>query len=117
MVVYVVDVNLARYLVDVDHGVIPGYMETCESEVLKQHEREGRKHVEAIAEKAKKEGIEVKFHLQVGRFAIVCLDVAQQEKPSLILTTRSNRSAWGKKFFGAPVDDLIASAGCPVTVV
>jgi nucleotide-binding universal stress UspA family protein len=117
MVVYVVDVNLARYLVDVDHGMVAEYTKTCESEVLKQHEREGRKHIAAIAEKAKKEGIEVKFHLQIGRFALVCLDVAQQTKPSLILTTRSNRPAWVKKFFGAPVDDLIAKAGCPVSVV
>jgi nucleotide-binding universal stress UspA family protein len=117
MVVYVVDVNLARYLVEVDHQTIPEYMETCESEVLKQHEREGRAHVAAIAERAKREGIEVKFHLQVGRFALVCLDVVQQEKPSLIVTTRSKRPEWVKKFFGAPVDDLIAEAGCPVTVV
>jgi nucleotide-binding universal stress UspA family protein len=117
MVVYVVDVNLARYLVDVDHGVIPGYQDTCESEVLKQHEREGQKHLEAIVEKAKREGIEVKFHLQVGRFALVCLNAVRQEKPSLIVTTRSNRPQWVKKFFGAPVDDLIDRAGCPVTVV
>jgi nucleotide-binding universal stress UspA family protein len=117
MVVFVVDVNLARYLVDVDHGMIPEYRETVESEVLKQHEREGRKHVAEIVEKAKKEGIEVKFHLQIGRFALVCLDVVQRTKPSLILTTRSNRPAWVKKFFGAPVDDLIARAGCPVSVV
>ena len=117
LVVYVVDINLARYLVDAEDGVIPGYQETCESEVLKQHEREGKAHVAAIVEKAKREGIEVKFHLEVGRFALVCLDVARQEKPSLIVTIRSKRPEWVKKFFGAPVDDLIAEAGCPVTVV
>lgn len=117
LIVYVVDVNLARYLVDVDHEMIPEYKETCESEVLKQHEREGRKHVAAIAEKAKKEGIELDFHLEIGRFALVCLDVVQQAKPSQIVTTRSKRPEWVKKFFGAPVDDLIARAGCPVTVV
>jgi nucleotide-binding universal stress UspA family protein len=117
MVLYVVDVNLARYLVDVDREVIPGYEDTCEAEVLEQHEREGRKHVAAIVEKARREGIEVKFQIQVGRFALVCLDVVQQEKPSHIVTTRSKRPEWVKKFFGAPVDDLIARARCPVTVV
>lgn len=117
MVVYVVDVNLARYLVDVDHGTIPEYEKTVASEVLKQHEREGREHVAAIVEKAKKEAIEVEFHLEIGRFALVCLDMVKQAKPSQIVTTRSKRPEWVKKFFGAPVDDLIAGAGCPVTVV
>lgn len=117
LVVYVVDANLGRYLVDVDHGTIPDYEETVASEVLKQHEREGREHVAAIVEKAKKEEIEVEFHLEIGRFALVCLDVVKQAKPSQIVTTRSKRPEWVKKLFGAPVDDLIAGAGCPVTVV
>ena len=117
MVVYVADINLARYLVDVDLGLYGELKETVESEILEKHEKEGRKHVETIAEKAGKQGIEVKSHIQVGRFALVCLDIVQKEKPSLIVTTRSKRPEWVKKFFGAPVDDLIAEVTCPVVVV
>ena len=88
--------------------------ETCESEMLEKAEKEGREHVATIAKKAEKEGIEVKTFVQLGRFAVVCLDVVHQVRPSLIVTTRSRRPEWVKKFFGAPVDELIAKAGCPV---
>lgn len=117
MVVYVADINLARYLVDVDLGLFGELKESFESEMLEKHEKEGREHVETIAEKAVKEGIEVKTRVEVGRFALVCLDVVEKEKPSLIVTTRSRRPEWVKKFFGAPVDDLIEKAGCPVVAV
>jgi nucleotide-binding universal stress UspA family protein len=116
MVVYVADVNLARYLVDVDHGLISELREGCESDLLQKHEKAGRVHVAMITERAGKHGIEVKTHVEIGRFALVCLDVMRQVKPSLIVTTRSKRPEWVRKFFGAPVDDLIAKAGCPVTV-
>lgn len=117
VVVYVADVNLARYFVDVDTGLFGDLKETCEEDLLKQHEKAGRKHVAAIRERAEKEGIEMQSHSEIGRFAVVCLDVVEQVKPSLIVTTRSKRPEWVRKFFGAPVDDLVANAGCPVTVV
>ncbi|HYA02816.1 MAG TPA: universal stress protein [Syntrophobacteria bacterium] len=117
MLVYVADVNLARYLVDVEYGLFPSLKDTCEADLLKQHKEVGLKHVAEIAEKAGREGIEVKTHVEIGRFAIVCLDVVQKENPALIVTTRSQRPEWVKKFFGAPVDELIAQAGCPVIVV
>jgi nucleotide-binding universal stress UspA family protein len=117
MVVYVADVNVARYLVDVEYGLIPGLKESCESDMLQQYEKTGREHAAEIADRAKKEGIEVRAHVQIGRFAIVCLDVVRKEKPSLVVTTRSKRPEWVRKFFGSPVDELIAKAGCPVIVV
>lgn len=117
MVVYVADVNLARYFMDVDHGWISELKETCEADLLKKHEQAGHEYVAAIVERANKEGIEVMTHIEIGRFALVCLDVVRDAKPSQIVTTRTKRPAWVKRFFGAPVDDLIAKAGCPVTVV
>jgi nucleotide-binding universal stress UspA family protein len=116
-VVYVADVNLARYFVDVDLGLFGEFRESCESGLLEQHEKAGREHVAAITARANKEGIEVQTHTQIGRFAVVCLDVVERVKPSLIVTTRSTRPEWVKKFFGAPVEDLIEKASCPVTVV
>ena len=115
MVVYVVDIDVARYFVGVEVSI--KMRETCESEMLEIAEKEAREHVATIAEKAEKEGIEVKTLVQLGRFAVVCLDVVSQLRPSLIVTTRSRRPEWVKKFFGAPVDELIAKAGCPVVTV
>lgn len=117
LVVYVADVNLARYFVDVDLGLLGELKESCEEDMLKQHEKAGRDHVAAIAARAKQEDIEVQAHIEIGRFAVVCLDLAEKMKPSLIVTTRSKRPEWVRKFFGAPVEELIAKAGCPVTVV
>jgi nucleotide-binding universal stress UspA family protein len=117
MIVYVVDMNLGRYFTDVDHGLIPEWKEIRESDLLQKHEEAGWDYVAAIVERAKKEGIDVNTHTALGRFAFVCLNFVQRVKPSLIVTTRSKRPEWVRKFFGSPVDDLIAKAGCPVIVV
>jgi nucleotide-binding universal stress UspA family protein len=117
MLVYVIDINVARYLVDVEEEFFVGLKDTCEDELLTKAEKEGREQLEKIAKKAEKAGIKVNTLVQLGRFAVVCLDVIKEKHPSLIVTTRSRRPDWVKKFFGAPVDELIAKAGCPVLVV
>jgi nucleotide-binding universal stress UspA family protein len=114
MVVYVVDIDVARYFVGVEDEASVKYRESCESEMPENAEKEGRDHVATIAEKAEKDGIEVKTLVRLGEFAAVCLDLVDQVRPSLIATTRSRGPAWVKKFFGAPVDELIAKSGCPV---
>ena len=114
MVAYVADVNVARYFVGTEDEIPNKIRESCESEMLEKAEKEGQEYVATIAKKAEKEGIEVKTLVQLGRFAVVCLDVVHEVRPSLIVTTRSRRPDWVKKFFGAPVDELIAKAGCPV---
>jgi nucleotide-binding universal stress UspA family protein len=117
MVVYVIDINIARYLVGGEDEFLHGFRETCEEEMLKKSEQEGREYVATIANNAKEKGLQVKTLVQVGRFAVICLDVVKQIHPSQIVTTRSRRPEWVKKFFGAPVNELIAKAGCPVETV
>jgi nucleotide-binding universal stress UspA family protein len=114
VVVHVADVNLARYLIGSDIGLYPELQQRCENELLTKHEREGREKTAAIAERARAAGLAVSTHVTVGRFAIVCLQIVAQEKPSLIVTTRSKRPEWVRRFFGSPVNELIAKAGCPV---
>lgn len=117
MMVFVVDINVARYLVGVEEEFSLGLKETCEAELLEKAENEGRDQLAKIAKRAEQEGLQIKTLVQLGRFAVVCLDVASQAHPSLIVTTRSRRPEWVKKFFGAPVDELIAKADCPVLVL
>ncbi len=116
-VVYVADVNLARYFVGAEYGLSPGLKDTCEANMLNLHEVEGRAQVADIAAKADFEGIEMDSIVKVGRFAVICLDAIKEVNPSLVVTTRSQRPEWVKRFFGAPVDELIAKAVCPVVVV
>jgi nucleotide-binding universal stress UspA family protein len=117
MIVYVIDINVARYLVDVEEEFLIGLRESCEAEMLTKAEKEALEQVTAIAGEAEQRGIQAKTLVQVGRFAVIGLEVVNQIHPSQIVTTRSRRPEWVKKFFGAPVDELIAKAGCPVLVV
>ncbi len=114
MVFFVADVNLARYLIGTDLGLFPELRESYEEEVLEKHRKSGEEIVKSITQKAEQYGIEVKTKVEIGRFALKCLEVVRQENPEVIITTRSRRPEWVKKFFGSPVDYLIANAGCPV---
>jgi nucleotide-binding universal stress UspA family protein len=114
VIVYVADVNLARYMVGTDVGLSAGLERQCEEEVLAEHEREGREHVAEIEDLAREAGLAVTSEVRVGRFGLVAMEIVERERPSLIVTTRADRPAWVRRFFGSPVDHLIASAGCPV---
>jgi len=114
LLVNVADVNLARYFVGIDIGLYPEVKKLAERELLQAHEQQGRKAMNAIAERAEAEGLKVEIRVRTGRFALVCLEIIEEAKPSLIVTTRSRRPAWAKRFFGSPVDYLIAHTSCPV---
>jgi nucleotide-binding universal stress UspA family protein len=114
VVVYVADKNLARYLLGTDVGIFPGLKEKCEAELLREHSEQGSSEVEAIAARARSEGLETGTSVRIGRFALVCLEAIEQEKPSSVVTTRSHRPGWVKRLFGSPVDYLIQNAPCPV---
>ena len=117
LIVYVIDINVARYIIDAEEEFLIGLKEKTEAELLEKAEKDAREEVARIAEEAKKKGIQVKTVLQLGRFAVVCLDVVKQTHPSVIVTTRSRRPEWVRKFFGSPVDELTAKAGCPVLAI
>lgn len=114
IVAFVVDVNLARYLVGSDIGVFPELKEKCEEELLQGHRVQAEEKVGSVTKKAEERGIPVKTHIRTGRFALECMKVIEEEKPEVVVTTRSKRPTWVRRFFGSPVDHLIANAGCPV---
>ena len=114
IVAFIVDVNVARYLLGSDVGLFPGLRERCEEDFL-AHERgmaEGK--VRAIADAARDRGVTAQCHVVTGRFGLEGVKIAEREKPASIVTTRSKRPAWVRRFFGSPVDYLIKNAGCPV---
>lgn len=112
--VFIVDVNLAHYLACSDVGFYPELKAECEKELLEEHKEEAEKRLKSIIRMANRRGITVRRHLRVGRFDLECLKIAKKDKPKLIITTRSKRPAWVRRFFGSPVDHLIANVGCPV---
>ena len=114
VIVYIVDVNLARYLIGTDIGIYPEIQDSFEEDLLERYKKEGAEKVEAIMRKAKESDISVKTYVDIGRFAYRTLEIVEKEKPSLIITTRSNRPKWVRKLFGSPVDQLIERAKCPL---
>ena len=116
-VVYVVDRNLARYLIGTDFAHYRNLREKCEEDLLGEHEVLGRQRLGAIEEKGKALGIDVRTDLRVGRFAEIELERVKALQPSVVVTTRSQRPAWVRKFFGSPVSRLEAEAGCSVVEV
>ena len=116
-IVFVVDIDIARYFIGAENEFFCELKERCESDLLRRHEQEGREYAEEIAGIASEAGIETEVHIEVGRFGAVCLDMALRLKPACIVTTRSKRPDWVKQFFGAPVDEVVSKAGCPVFIV
>ena len=114
VIAFVVDVNVARYLVGTDVGFFPDLRDRCEQEFLREPRRIAEKNVRAIIERAEKRGVRAQPHIVTGRFGLECMKIIEEEKPGLIVTTRSKRPGWVRRFFGSPVDHLIANAGCPV---
>ena len=112
--VNLVNVNLALYLMGTDLSLFPGLRESCEKEILEKHKKSGEEVVKSIAQRAEQHGIKVKTKVETGRFALECLKITKHENPELIIATRSRRPEWVKKFFGSPVDYLIADVGCSV---
>ena len=116
-VLYVADVNLARYLVATDLSVHPELKHMCEEELLELHRKRAAEKAEAIVKQAEGRGITATLHVETGRFGVVALAAVARVRPAMIVTTRSNRPEWVRRLFGSPVDRLIAEAGCPVLVV
>ncbi|MGD2173823.1 MAG: universal stress protein [Candidatus Brocadiaceae bacterium] len=117
VIAYVADVNLARYFVGTDVGLYPELEETCERELLQKHREAGERRLGELAERAERKGITVRTRVEIGRFARVCLEMIARERPDLVVTTRSSRPGWVRRFFGSPVDELVRKAGCPVIEV
>jgi len=117
VVAYIVDENLARYLVGIDTELSPNMKDKSERDILAEHKIQAETKVESIVTTAKEFGINVKTYIDIARFGIECVEIAKKEKPELIITTRTKRPQWVKKLFGSPVDYLIEHAGCPVKEV
>ena len=115
IVVYVVDANLAQYLIGSNLTLHTELMSKTRSQVLAEHYQKGEQIVQAICERACESGIDIETHVQIGNFALICLRIINKEMPSCVITTTSNRPEWVKKFFGSGIDYLRSHAACTVT--
>ncbi len=111
---YIVDFNLARYYIGTDVGLYPELQEQTRHELLEQHKHQADARAAELAERLRDRGVTVRVYVSIGRFAEQCLTLVEREHPDIIVTTRSERPNWVKKFFGSPVDRLRKKTDCPV---
>ena len=114
VIVYGHNINLGLYFMESGIGLYSDLKEQCEKELLADYEQKWKEKVKLIADKARTQGIEVVTYVHAERFTSLCLEVIEKEKPSLIITVRSNRPVWLKGFFGSVSNRLAFNAGCPV---
>jgi nucleotide-binding universal stress UspA family protein len=112
-----VDVNFAHYFAGTDIGLYPELKERCENELLKKHRDKAENKVKSIAKTAEDHGIIVRTYIGAGTFVAGSLKAIQEERPELVITTRSNMPKWIRKLLGSPTDYLSARAECPVIEV
>ena len=114
IVLYVVDVNLGWHFIGTDIGLCQGLKERCEEELLSEYREKAEQEIRSIATIAEGHKVSLRSYIDIGTFAVECLKIIQKEKPELVVTARSNRPKWVKRFLGSSVDHLIANAKCPV---
>jgi nucleotide-binding universal stress UspA family protein len=70
--------------------------------------------VRVVIGTAGKRGVTAQCDVVTGQSGLECVGLAAREKPALIVKTRSKRSGWVRRFYGSPLDHLVADAGRPV---
>jgi nucleotide-binding universal stress UspA family protein len=118
IIVYVADVDVARHLVGTDVGVFSALREKTEQELIEEHVEMGRRAEQRLVERAHEKGAEnVESRVEIGHFAEEVLKDVKKYDPKVIVTTRSHRPRWVRKFFGSDVDVIHEKTGCPVVEV
>jgi nucleotide-binding universal stress UspA family protein len=118
IIVYVADVDVARYLLGSDVGVFEDLKEKTERELLEEHVQRGERAEKRLVDRAHERGADnVESRVDIGHFANEVLKDVEKYKPKVIVTTHSNRPWWVRKLFGSHVDILRQKTGCPVIEV
>ena len=119
VVVFVVDVNLARYFVGSDVMAGTSLRELMEQGILDDHKRQAQEALSRVCALAREHGLPCTAVLRVGRFAQEIKAAAREHAPAVIVLTRARRPEWLRRVFGSPVDRLCQELGgqCDVWVV
>lgn len=114
VVLFVVDINVTRYLVD--SQTIPGthFRQECREEMLAEYKEMADAKIKAIASQANDAGVPCETIVVTGRFGIETINMIRERNPEKVTLTRSRRPRWMRQLFGSPVDYITEHATCPV---
>jgi nucleotide-binding universal stress UspA family protein len=114
IVLFIIDINLARYLIDSQTIAGTHFRQKCEKEMLAEYKEMAVAKVDAIVLQTKEVGVPCETIIITGRFGIETVKMIQERTPEKVLLTRSKRPQWMRQLFGSPVDYIIKHANCPV---
>ena len=114
LVLFVVDINLERYLINSQTIAGTHFRQTCQEELLAEYKEMADAKIEAIASQANEAGVLCETIVVTGRFGIETVNVIRERKPEKVILTRSKRPQWMRQLFGSPVDYITEHATCPV---
>ena len=118
-ILFVVDVNLARYFAG--SGVMVGtdLRHMMEEGILVEHEGWAREVLAHVCSQAAARGVECTKLFKVGRFAEEVKAVVAEQAPPVVVVTRARRPAWLRRLFGSPVDQLSDDIGedCELVII
>lgn len=114
VICYFTDQNVHRYRPQVPF--------TCGQDeiqrIIDQDRLENAYRIEEIVEIAKLNGIKnIQTYSGIGRFAEMVMEIIRKENPSLVLTTRSERSKILRWIFGSPIDKIRKQSSCKVVEI
>jgi len=114
IIVYGHQINLWLYFLETDIGFYPCWKEQCEKELLAEIHQQWEQKIKSIANRAKAENLLVTTYVRAERFRTLCMNVVNKENPSLIITQKTLRPSWFRRFFGSPTDYLASHTECSV---
>jgi len=114
LVLFVVDINLERYLINSQTIAGTHFRQTCQKELLAEYQEMADAKVKAIASQANEAGVPCETIVVTGRFGVETVNIISEKKPGKVILTRSKRPRWMRQLFGSPVDYIIKHATCPV---
>ena len=105
-VLYVVDVNIARYFSE--SGVMAGttLREQLEAGAFEELQVRAQAILDEVCSRVSETDVTCEGVLRVGRFAEEVTALVRAERPQVVIATRAQRPEWLRRLFGSPVDRL-----------
>ena len=105
-VLFVVDVNLARYFSNIGPMAGSSLREQLEDGIRDELRQKAQAILNQVCEHSKAADVKCNGVMRTGRFAEEVVKFVQAETPERIIVTRAHRPEWLRRLFGSPVDTL-----------
>ena len=107
-------INVGLFFLESEIGLLPNIKEHCERSLITGYEVHWAQRISKIAENAETHGINVTAHVHAENFLSLCLNVARQESPGLIVISKTHQFVPNKGTLISLPKHLSRVTGCEV---